>query len=375
MKSTGMARQNEDKAGEGAGRDGAAAAPVAVGRFGGIEAGGELPAEINDVGKFLQRRVLIGARDATEGGNMARLVIRHVVNGRIGDRVDGAKVDEIDKLTPERVRALAIEIYKCAATHAENAGRGEQRYRLEWYDESDPGEDPFAHPFTVRTGRQVRSADDGDQWVDSYPPTDQGVSSMLMRRIESLDDKFIELMEAVIAPFGIMRDQLNDVYGELKTLRAERRADAAEVDAAKAAVWDRNERSLESAAKREVYGELAKGVRVVIPAVAKRVGLIDKDQPIDADSAHVLAMVESIVKRGGLDAILSSDLLNDEEKGHIVSTVTAHLAVDEKGGVVAVAPTPVTAAEPAARPGNGARPHAAGNAAQVTRPTSPGYPK
>jgi hypothetical protein len=306
------------------GKDETASAAPSLDRF-----NETIPAEANAVGKFLQQRVLRAKRDGTGGG--ARICIRHTVGGKIGDRVDEAKLAEPEALTEETVGQLAIEICKCAANDAEQRGRGPQRYTLQWFTFEDPLDNPFVLSFEVKTGRQINSDPNG--YVDSYPATEQGLSSLLIRRLDRIDDKFLEYITAMVAPLTAMKGMLETSISDNATLRNEIRANAKAIDDAKADAWRRDEQSKENAARRDMFKELTSGAKLIAPAIAKRVGLLDKTQPIPADSAHIVALVQSLANRDGLGKILTSDLLTDEEKFHICSQVEAHIkSVDLEPG-------------------------------------------
>lgn len=305
----------------------------------------EIPVEVNPIGKFLQQRVLRAARDG-EGG-AARIVLRHVVNGKIADRIDEGKLDAPGQLTSEKVAALALEVYKAAANHAENC-KGEQHYMLQWFSNESPNEDPYIHPLVVKIGKQTNSNADGYGYVDSYPATEQGLTSMLMRRMGQLDEKLLEAVEAMVAPVMVMKEMLKDSIEDNAALRREIRENAKAIDDAKHAAWERAEESASRKADREMKSELMGGVRLLVPAIAKRVGLIDKNAPLEADNAHIVALVASLAQRGGLEGILGSDLLTDEEKGHIVSTVEAHLEKLVPEEKTAAAPKQLNAPRPPA---------------------------
>jgi hypothetical protein len=336
------------KRGDGAPMATPVAVPTAV-RFGSDSDGKTVPAEANAIGRWLQVRVLRAQRDPREGG-CARLVIRHCINDKVADRVDQARLEEPGKLEENNIAEVALTVYKVAANDAENRGKGSpQKYMLQWFTDKDPGgeiEEPFVFPFTIRPGRTA-SDQHGGEYVESYPATAEGAATLFKNAFERAADKLFDVVVASAAPAIVMKDLLQQSLEDNAKLRQEIRDGAKAIDDARHAAWERNEDSLNNAAKRDMHKGLADGLMLLAPAVAKRVGLIAPDQPIAADNAHVLAVVQSLVDRDALGGMLASDLLTDMEKSHLVSFVTAHInapggqaSIDKAVASVSGAPVP-----------------------------------
>jgi len=308
---------------------GAAETAPAAARFGGVTLSNAEKIAINAVGQFIQRRAKAAANNPKEG-NTARLTIRHVIANQARDRVDEAPLDKLDTRTAEECDAVALTIYQVAANHANNCGKGEQKYLLQWFTEAEPNDNPYTLPFAIKAGQQGGAEAGG--YIESYPPTAEGQAAMAMKFAERLMDKVDDLVDGMAAPLAAAAGMLKTAVDENTQLRSEIRGSAASVDEAKTKAWDRDEKSKENKAKRKMWKGIAKGIDIALPAVAKRIGLIDKNQPISADNAHVIAVVNSLVNRDAFDDLLTGKPVQftTEEIAHLVSTVQAHLAVDEK---------------------------------------------
>ena len=325
--------------------------------------GGTIPAEANRVGRFLQRNLM---RDKREGPP-ARLVIRHVSNGRLdGDRVDAVTIDEPGKLTMESCGTIAIEIYKSAANDAEGRGKGKtQCYQLQAFTEAGQEAEPYSLPFEVVVGK--RGQDGDGVYADSFSPTEAGITAMAMKFSEKLADQFVDALEGMVAPITVMKGMLETSIQDNAALRTEIRAQAKAVEDGRQAEWTRTEESKARDAQRELWKEMAGMVKVIGPALGKRFGLIDANQPIPADEAHVAAFVQNLVDEDKLGWFLSDDCpMSAKSKALLIDLSGIHLERIAKRDAAKAGPPPTSkagsievteaaagSAGPPATPGNG----------------------
>lgn len=293
--------------------------------------------EANRLGFFLQKQ-LLGDRPE---GRPVRLVLRHVCSGRVADKVDSGIIGIV---TPEEIGELATRIYETASNHAEGYGRSAQRYMLQAFAEENPGEEPFSIVFQIAV--QAVTAGSG-AWADSDPPNETGVAQMLMRHLERREDQAGELMETAITVMAAMRAQTVELNDEIRALRRERREDFDNLEQARSDQWKRTRDDKQLEADIHVKHELIDGLKLLLPAIGRRVGLVDPNVPIKADEADFLAIINSVLGTPGqIDWLLGPDSkLSEKQKQALAIYVQFHLERDMRSqgkdpGAAQLAPAP-----------------------------------
>ena len=295
---------------------GAVGSPTLDGRTNAMRGarGGVSTREADRICKFLQD-VIVGIQP---GGEPARLALRHIEpNSKIGALIGQ---QDIRGISEEDIRTVAVGVYEKAENDAAGLGRGAQRYVLQAFLDEDMAEEPVRVVFSIG-GDTTSSSQRGESYVDSEPPNETGLLQMMMREKSHRDDQISDFIETALLMVTAMREIHRDLTQEVRDLRAERRQDFEALDRARSESWKREREEKEVEAKTMVQRELASGIKLLLPAVARRVGAIDPKQPIPADEA-ALAAVFSGFTQDRLEKFLSSDLLTDVEKVAVMEYAT-----------------------------------------------------
>lgn len=243
--------------------------------------------EESRVGRFLQQQTM-GIRP---DGKPVRFTLRHVANGnRVGDLIGAQQLDH--ELEDKEVTELAHNIYATAENDASGlGGKGSQRYIVQSFHSEDPGEPSGRIVFEIRaTG--VRENDDG--YLETEPATSTGLVSAVMQQNKQLHGQTLEMVEAVATLLGAMQGQIRDLSGELRSVREERRKDADAVERARSEAWARERDAKLLDTKINTQNELVGGLHLLLPAIARRIGLVDSHMPIAADEVQLIRLAESM---------------------------------------------------------------------------------
>jgi hypothetical protein len=255
----------------------------------GVKGAGLVGKERSRIAFCLQKALI---SDRPEGAPCF-LFLRHIANGKVGDKVDSQRIDNVEV---DKISDLAMAIYETAANDAYGYGtRSPQRYILQVYSEEKPTEEPNARViFQVSAGAEIASGPGSD--IESDPPTDRGVAQMLMRHMERKEDQQSEFLETVASVFSAIRQQVQDLKEELRETRIERRADLEAVEKAKMEMWKRSLEEKRIDAEIETKRQLIDGLKLLGPAIARRVGAIDPKMPIAADEMQMIRIAESLTE-------------------------------------------------------------------------------
>jgi hypothetical protein len=215
-----------------------------------------------------------------------RLTLRHLeVGNRPGQRVGD---DNISNLSEDEIGTMAVNIYALAESDAIGLGSAEQKYVLLCFDEESPVTDPRGRCiFEVHTGMQQKILDDAQpRYLDSHPPTEQGLISQVMKQ----NSEMHEHQMSVFQTFGTMVTLLGKQLERSQTRVVEQETKAFEnfdaLERARGEQWLRDKQmkllEVESESKKEMWG-LAK---MALPAILRRIGAADPNAKIVTDNLH-----------------------------------------------------------------------------------------
>ena len=278
--------------------------------------------EPDRIGRFLQD-VLVGIQP---GGAPARLVLRHVEpNSKVGALIGQ---QDISDMSVDSIHDVAMGVYEKAENDAAGLGRGTQRYVVQAFLAEDPAEEPVRVVFQI--GGDNKS---NESYVDSDPPNEMGLLQMLMSERREHNERQGEQVEMSMMMVKAFRDIAAEMAGEIRSMRVESRENFEAVQKATSEIWKREREEKELEAKVSVQRELASGIRLMLPAVARRIGAIDPKMPIPADEAALAAVVGSFTQ-DQLERFMSSDIFSDAQKVSLLEVVHSNIAKQEAGAPV-----------------------------------------
>jgi len=243
------------------------------------------------IGEFIQRQI-VGIQP---GGRPVRLVLRHLeVGNRPGQRVGS---DSVMGLNEDEIGKMAIGIYDLAESDAIGLGNASQKYVLLSYDEESPTADPSGRViFEVQTGMQRQGEDERyPQYLDSNPPTEQGVLSQVMNQNKELLNKVLQVVNVTSGAALALQGQVDRLMERVAEEEKRRFQNFDTLERARSEQWMREKeaRILEAEVdgKKQLFGMLKD---VVAPAIVRRMGASDPNQRIRADDEQEMKLAVSL---------------------------------------------------------------------------------